>query len=125
MPNEDELAELLALAMALTGRPGAAAELVGGALASAAGRSTDPEAQTALRNRMVRDYVETRGDSNPTDTGTNADPDLPDELAQVVARLYQLPRRQRACAVLTLRERLTHREIAGLLDRPPVPSTGG
>lgn len=108
------MAELLALAMALTGNAGTASDLVGAVLGRSSDGSDGAEPDAALRNRVVHCFVDTRGDPGPVDPVD----DLTAELAAVAARLNRLSRLQRACTVLSVREGITQHEIAGLLDRP-------
>lgn len=110
----DEVPDLLALAMALTGRGASAADLVGQVLAPTqrARRGADFTAR-ALRNQVLQRFVERRASLLDP-----AEPDLPNELAPIAHALDRLPPLQRAAVVLSYRERATLAETAGVLDRP-------
>ncbi len=109
----DSAPELLALAMALTGRAGASTELVGLVLAEGDRSSADPD-PTTVRNLLVQRFVGRRPDSPVREAG----PELPVELDRVAQSLDRLSPLQRAVLVLGYRERVTNAEIAGILDRP-------
>ncbi len=116
----DQLPDLLALGMALTGRREACLDLVGEVVVLARPRrsGSDPSDPVALRNLLVQRYLAGRSvtEPGPHDPSDPASPS--DELDRVVARLAQLPRLDRAAVALSHRERVTAAEIAGILDRP-------
>lgn len=116
---EEHAAELLATAMALTGRAGAAVDLVAEALTRVGGRRDRTDLDPAGRRELlVRQHLARRRARVPADAPTaDQDGDLPAELALVAARLDRLPPTQRAVVVLTFRDRVTQSEIAAILDR--------
>ncbi len=115
----DRLPELLALAMALTGRPDESVELVGAAVQPSTGRRrrtalADPV--VAARNRVVQRHLDRR--RGPESPPPPTESSLPAELELIARQLGELTRLQRATLVLSHRERLTYAEIAGVVDRP-------
>lgn len=115
MVEDAEVGELLALAAALTGRADGAADLVGEAIAIAGVRSGKDEHGPTLRNLLVQRYLVRRRSALLADPVV---PDLSTDLAGISGRLDELSTLQRAALVLSVRERLTQAEIAGVLDRP-------
>ncbi|HEY5821755.1 MAG TPA: hypothetical protein VIT20_07255 [Propionibacteriaceae bacterium] len=110
----DQLESLLATAMALTGSAAAASALVGEVVVRARDRRVSVDLDDpgpGLRNLLVQRFVATR------DPKMAAADDI-DDAGGLSDRLVRLSRVQRAIAVLAWRDRLTHAEIAGILDRP-------
>ena len=117
-PTAEELAELAQLAVALTGSPQRAAELVGVMLAIA-GRQTrrrPAERETVRRDLMVQQFVAARPAAAPPPAPAE---DLPAEFREVATRLAELRPLARASLVLVRLMDLTLAEVAGILDRTP------
>jgi DNA-directed RNA polymerase specialized sigma24 family protein len=116
-PTAEELTELAQLAVALTGDPQRAAELVGVTLAMARRRPRRRSAdrETAHRDLMVQQFVSPR----PAAAGPLPAEGLPAEFREVASRLAELPPLARAILVLVRLKGLTLAEVAGILDRTP------
>ncbi len=130
----DQLPELLATAMALTGAVGAAADVVGEVMVLARRPRSgvdliDPG--PGLRNLLVNRYgaqrrvgaagprrLEDPAEPQPEQPEQPEQPGEPDEIEEIIAGLDRLTRPQRAALLLSFRDRLTYAEIAGILDRP-------
>ena len=111
----DELTDLLRWCAALSPE---AAELAAEVVV-AAGRHWPrlAEAPEDLRALTVQTYLGWSRRSETTAAGNHAD-HLAHELRPIAAALDRLPALQRAVIMLSLLERLTQTEIAGIIDRP-------
>lgn len=110
-----EVGPLVALACALTGQTGQAAELLAATRMSRLRPDPGEDPAGAARARMVRLFLRRQRSSTPAPA---PEPGLAPELEAVRRRLDELDPLPRAALVLRHREQLTLDELARITDRP-------